>query len=175
MAVSMGRFPKRNDNPNKPSYITPEGYRKLEEEAAHLWSVERPKLTKAVAIAAAEGDRSENAEYIYGKKKLREVDRRLAFLGKRLEALTIVGDRPAEDGRVFFGAWVTLEDEEGELATYRIVGPDETDLREKHISVESPMAKALLGKREGDEVEVPRPKGDAYFVIDRVRFKAPQG
>ncbi len=170
----MARFRTRKDESSKPSYITPEGYRKLEEEAARLWSDERPKLTKAVAIAAAEGDRSENAEYIYGKKKLREIDQRLAFLSKRLDALTIVDSRPADESRVFFGAWVTLEDEDGELDTYRIVGPDETDLKQKHISVESPMAKALIGKREGDEVEVPRPKGDAYFVVEKVSFRAPE-
>ncbi|MGD8858935.1 MAG: transcription elongation factor GreB [Myxococcales bacterium] len=153
--------------------MTPEGYRRLEEEAARLWSVERPAMTRAVAEAAAEGDRSENAEYIYGKKRLREIDRRLAFLSKRLDALTIVDQRPDDSDRVFFGAWVTLEDEDGERATYRIVGSDETDPHERHVSVESPMARALLGKRVGDEVEVPRPRGEGYFTIEEIRFGPP--
>jgi transcription elongation factor GreB len=169
----VARFRTRNDNPSKPSYITPEGYRRLEEEAARLWSVERPAMTKAVAEAAAEGDRSENAEYIYGKKRLREIDRRLAFLSKRLDALTVVDRRPDDTERVFFGAWVTLEDEDGNIETYRIVGPDETDPHQKHVSVESPMARALLGKREGDEVTVPRPRGEASFTIEAIAFRAP--
>jgi transcription elongation factor GreB len=172
-AAAVARFRTRNDNPSKPSYVTPEGYRRLEEEAARLWSVERPAMTRAVAEAAAEGDRSENAEYIYGKKRLREIDRRLAFLSKRLDALTIVDQRPDDTDRVFFGAWVTLEDEEGARVTYRIVGPDETDPHQKHVSVESPMARALLGKRVGDEVEVPRPRGEACFTIEEIRFRPP--
>ena len=161
----------RPDESGKPSYVTREGYRRLEEEAERLWNVERPKLARAVAEAAAEGDRSENAEYIYGKKKLAEIDRRLAFLGKRLDVLTIVDQRPDDEGRVFFGAWVTLEDEDGDEVTYRLVGPDESDADRGYISVESPVAKALLKKEEGDEVTVRRPKGDKTFEIVRVRYR----
>lgn len=161
----------RPDESGKPSYITREGYRRLEEEAERLWNVERPKLARAVAEAAAEGDRSENAEYIYGKRKLAEIDRRLSWLGKRLEVLTIVDQRPDEERRVFFGAWVTLEDEAGEEVTYRIVGPDESDAGRGWISVESPVARALLKKEVGDEVTVRRPKGDRRFEIVRVRYR----
>lgn len=164
----MSRTPTRKSEDGNPSYVTVEGYRKLEEEAAHLWTVERPAMAKAVATAAAEGDRSENAEYIYSKKKLFEIDRRLKFLGKRLDVLTIVSEKPKADGKVYFGCHVTLEDEEGNLNTYHLVGPDETEVGTSRISIESPMAKALLGKMEGDEVTVRRPKGDATFVIERV-------
>ena len=167
----MSRTPTRKSEAGKPSYITPAGYSRLEEEAARLWTVERPKMAKAVATAAAEGDRSENAEYIYSKKKLAEIDRRLRYLGKRLEVLTVVEPKPKRDGRVYFGCTVTLEDEEGDLVSYRIVGPDETEVGTNTISVESPMAKALLGKEEGDEVVVDRPKGSATFVIERVAFE----
>jgi transcription elongation factor GreB len=125
-------------------------------------------MAQAVATAAAEGDRSENAEYIYSKKKLAEIDRRLRFLGERLDVLTVVHEKPRKDGRVYFGCYVTLEDEEGALVTYRIVGPDETGVGKNLVSVESPMAKALLGKKVGDEVVVERPRGRAVFVIDRV-------
>ena len=128
-------------------------------------------MVKAVAIAAAEGDRSENAEYIYGKRKLAEIDRRLAFLGKRLDVLTIVDQPPAADGRVYFGAWVTLEDEDGERCRYRIVGSDETDAGEKKISIESPLARALLQKRVGDEVVVQRPKGEITYLIVSVDYE----
>jgi transcription elongation factor GreB len=163
----MSRARTRPDESNKPSYITAAGYRRLEEEAHQLWTVERPKLTRAVAIAAAEGDRSENAEYIYGKRKLFEIDRRLAFLGKRLEVLTIVDQKPKDDGRVYFGVWVTFADEDGGERTLQIVGPDETDSADK-ISCESPMARAFLGRSVGDEVVVPRPKGEACFTIEAV-------
>jgi len=169
----MTRTPKRPDEAGKPSYITPAGYRRLELEAHRLWTVERPRLTKAVAIAAAEGDRSENAEYIYGKKKLAEIDRRLKFLGKRLDVLTIVEPQPDAEGRVRFGALVTLEDDAGQQVRYRLVGPDETELGTGRISIESPMAKALLGKQQGDEVSVPRPRGEATFSIEQVSYGDP--
>jgi transcription elongation factor GreB len=166
----MSRMRTRPDESGKPGYITAEGYRRLEEEAERLWTVERPKLVKSVAIAAAEGDRSENAEYIYGKKKMAEIDRRLAFLGKRLDVLKIVDSPPASDGRVYFGAWVTLEDEDGQLAKYRIVGSDESDPDKKHISMDSPLAQALLRKQIGDEITVQRPKGEITYEIIAVHY-----
>jgi len=149
-------------------YITPEGFRRLQDELERLWKVERPRVTAEVSAAAAQGDRSENAEYIYGKKKLREIDRRLRFLSKRLDSLTVVPPK-AHAERIFFGAWVTVE-EDGEEATYRIVGPDEFDVRAGKISVDSPLAKALLGKREGDEVVVQRPRGQAELVVVGLRY-----
>ena len=163
----------RPDESKKPSYITREGYRRLEEEAHRLWTVERPKLTKAVAVAAAEGDRSENAEYIYGKRKLFEVDRRLQFLAKRLDVLTIVDRQPDNSGKVYFGAYVTLEDEDGTRVTYQIVGPDETDNAGGCVSCEAPMGRALIGRELGDEVTVPRPKGPRAFVIEAISFIPP--
>lgn len=126
--------------------ITPEGAARLRAELHELWHVRRPQVTQAVSEAAALGDRSENAEYIYGKKMLREIDSRVRFLRKRLENLKVVGERPADPNRVYFGAWVTLEDEDGEQARYRIVGPDELDLRNNQISIDSPLARALVGK-----------------------------
>jgi transcription elongation factor GreB len=135
-----------------------------------LWTVERPKLVKAVAIAAAEGDRSENAEYIYGKRKLMDIDHRLQFLGKRLDALTMVDRPPAKDGSVYFGAWVTLEDEDGQRTRYRIVGSDETDAAAKKISIDSPLAIALMRKRQGDEVVVQRPKGEITYIIVGIEY-----
>lgn len=164
---------KRPDESGKPGHITPEGYRRLEEEAERLWTQERPTIAKAVAIAAAEGDRSENAEYIYGKRKLAEIDRRLKHLGKRLDVLTIVPPREGDEARIFFGAWVTLEDEDGEQVTYRIVGPDETDAEQGWISIDSPVARALLKREEGDEVVVRRPKGAKRFEVVRVSYRAP--
>ena len=151
-------------------YITPDGYRTLSEELDHLWTVERPKVTQEVADAAAMGDRSENAEYIYGKKRLREIDRRLRFLSKRLDELVVV-QPPENPGEVVrFGAWVEVEDEEGEVREYRIVGADEFDPGRGWISVDSPVGKALLGKRLDDEVSVKRPKGTAVLVITGLRY-----
>lgn len=152
-------------------YITPEGFQALEAELEHLWKVERPKITQEVMWAAAQGDRSENAEYIYGKKRLREIDRRVRFLSKRLEALTVVHPSREQLGKVFFGAWVTVEDPEGEEASYRIVGPDEFDVKTGKISVESPLARALLGKAIDDEVIVRRPKGEVELTILEIRYE----
>jgi transcription elongation factor GreB len=154
------------------SYITPEGYARLQDEADRLWRIERPRVTREVSDAAAQGDRSENAEYIYGKKRLREIDARLRFLNQRLEQLTIVAEPPGDRERVFFGAWVTLEDDAGEAARYRLVGPDESDAAERRISIESPMGRALLGRRLDEEVMVRRPKGDAAFVIVEIEYEA---
>jgi transcription elongation factor GreB len=157
----------------KKSYITPEGAKKLRTELEQLWTVERPRVTQEVADAAAQGDRSENAEYIYGKRRLREIDRRVRFLSKRLDDVTIVSESPSDPKRVFFGAWVTLENEDGEEVTYRIVGPDESDMDKGWISMEAPVARALMGKRDGDEVTVQRPKGDITFTIVGIRYAPP--
>ncbi|MEC9465113.1 MAG: transcription elongation factor GreB [Myxococcota bacterium] len=150
------------------NYITPEGAQKLEDELKRLWNVERPRVTQGVADAAAEGDRSENAEYIYGKKRLRQIHSRCRYLKKRLEALTVVAEKPAVQGRVFFACWVRVEDEEGEEHIYRLVGPDETDSERGFISIDSPMGRALIGKSLDDEVIVKRPKGDALMTIVEV-------
>lgn len=131
-------------------------------------------MTEQVSAAAALGDRSENAEYIYGKKRLREIDGRVRFLAKRLEALTIVQpDSERQAGRVYFGAWVTLEDESGEIVRYRIVGPDESDAERGEISMDSPVGKSLLGREVGDEVVVHRPRGSIEYEIQAVTYIPP--
>jgi transcription elongation factor GreB len=163
----------RDRTPRPPSskYITPAGAKKLHDELDWLVTVERPRVTQAVADAAALGDRSENADYIYGKRRLREIDRRLEFLARRVEKLVVVSERPADPKRVAFGAWVTLEDEDGAEVAYRIVGADEFDPKRGWISVDAPVARALLGKRDGDEVTVVRPKGAATYTIVGVRYE----
>ncbi len=153
-----------------PRHITPEGFQRLQAELEHLWKVVRPEVTARVSAAAAEGDRSENAEYIYGKKRLREIDARLRYLSKLLDRLTVVPPR-SEGERVYFGAWVTVEDDAGQRKTYRIVGPDESDAKTGAISSESPVARALLGKRAGDWVLVQRPKGPAELQVVAVRYR----
>jgi transcription elongation factor GreB len=155
-------------------YITPAGFRRLQEELEHLWKVERPRVTSEVAAAAAQGDRSENAEYIYGKKRLREIDRRVRFLSKRLDVVQVVEPAKEQEGRVFFGAWVTIEDEDGKESTYRIVGTDEPDSKQGWISVESPVARALLGKRPGDVVTIQRPKGPTEVTVMAIAYAAPK-
>ena len=157
--------------PGGSAYVTEEGFRALHAELDRLWKVERPKVTSEVAAAAAQGDRSENAEYIYGKKRLREIDRRVRYLTKRIDAVTVVKPSKEQEGRVFFGAWVTIEDEDGVEATYRIVGSDEFDTNKGWISVESPLARALLGKREGDVGTVQRPKGPTEVTVTRIRYR----
>jgi transcription elongation factor GreB len=152
-------------------YITPEGKKRLSDEFTHLWRSKRPKVTAALAAAAAEGDRSENAEYIYRKKQLREIDSRIHHLKDRLEHIVVVDSVPTDPSRVFFGAWVRLEDDEGNIAEYRIVGPDEFDPVKNLISMDAPMAKALMKKTEGDEVKVRRPKGEMVFTIVKVQYK----
>jgi transcription elongation factor GreB len=127
-------------------------------------------VTQEVADAAAQGDRSENAEYIYGKRRLREIDRRVRFLSKRLDAVTVVREAPSDESRVFFGAWVTLEDDDGVEVTYRIVGPDESNVELGWISMDAPVAIALLGKRDGQDVTVTRPKGNITYTIVGVRY-----
>jgi len=155
-----------------PRYITPEGYERLAAEHERIWSVERPRIVAEVEAAAALGDRSENAEYIYGKRKLRELDRRLRFLSQRLDALTVMDPRPDPAGRAFFGAWVTVENGDGEERTYRLVGPDEFDLARGFISVEAPLGRALLGRRAGDAVLVERPAGAVELLVVRVAWAA---
>lgn len=152
-------------------HITPEGFLRLNQEASHLWKVERPRITEEVAAAAAQGDRSENAEYIYGKKKLREIDRRIRYLTKRLDSIIVVHPAPEQRGRVFFGAWVTIEDEDENTSTYRIVGSDEIDLGARKISADSPLAKALLGKAEGATTTVQRPKGPTEVTVVKVWYE----
>src|SRR6186713_3184640 len=149
------------DRPRSGSkYSTPEGARRLRAELDELWLNERPAVTKAVAEAAAMGDRSENAEYIYGKRRLREIDRRVRFLRERLDGMTIVDKPPSDPKRVFFGAWVTIEDDDGKQTRHRIVGPDEFDQAEGYISMDAPLARALMRKALDDEVKVPLPGGE---------------
>lgn len=157
-------------NISRSAYITPEGRNRLSEELSYLWKVKRPQVTQAVSEAAAMGDRSENAEYIYGKKQLRQIDSRIRFLTKRLDELKVVDRKPADTSRIFFGANVEIEDEEGEVFRYRIVGPDETDSDRGYISIDSPMARALLRKAEGDEITVERPDGKAAFVVVSIGY-----
>lgn len=156
----------------KSNYITRAGYQALDNELKYLWKEERPQVTQAVSDAAALGDRSENAEYIYGKRRLREIDRRVRFLSKRLDVLTIVDPQPQQAGKVFFGAWVTLEDEHGAQKTYRLVGPDEFVPSKGWISVDSPVARALIGHRVDDEIKVMTPDGWAYYTILAIRYSA---
>jgi transcription elongation factor GreB len=153
------------------AFITPQGHRRLSDELKHLWKVKRPEVTRKVSEAAAQGDRSENAEYIYGKKMLREIDARIQFLSKRLDELVVVDRVPADRSRVFFGAWVTLEDDDGKTQRYRIVGPDEFDREPLYISIDSPVARALLKKSRDDEVEVTRPDGVAHYVITEIAYE----
>ena len=165
----MGR--QRLPSPPSSKIITPEGLQRLRDELNELWRVERPKVAQAVSEAAAMGDRSENAEYIYGKKRLREIDRRVRYLQKRIPDLVVV-DRPPDDPtRVFFGARVRVEDEDGAEREFRIVGPDEFDPNRGWISIDSPLARALLKKREGDEVRVTLPKGETTYYIVSIQYR----
>ncbi|HGJ5899228.1 transcription elongation factor GreB [Arsenophonus apicola] len=155
----------------KNNYITREGWNNLEKELKFLWREERPKVTQAVSEAAALGDRSENAEYIYGKKRLREIDRRIRFLSKRLEVLKIVDPDPRQEGRVYFGAWVKLQDENGVIKVFRLVGPDEFNPIKKWISINSPVARELLGKQIDDEVTVNTPNGIITYWILEINYQ----
>ena len=151
-------------------FITPEGLARLRAELDELWRTERPRVTQAVQEAAAQGDRSENAEYIYGKRRLREIDSRVRFLRQRLDGMTVVAQPPADPRRVFFGAWVTLERADGTEVRYRIVGPDETDATAGHISMDSPLGRALLGKGLDAQVSVVLPSGSTTFLIVAVEY-----
>ena len=160
----------RRPEPPGSKYITPEGARRLRAELDELWRVQRPQVTRAVAEAAAQGDRSENAEYVYGKKQLREIDRRVRFLRKRLEG-TVVVDRPPDDPeRIFFGAWVQLVDDEGAERELRIVGPDEIDAARGYVSMDSPLARALMGRRCDDEVRIDTPAGARAWTVTGIRY-----
>jgi transcription elongation factor GreB len=166
----------RPPTPPGSKYITPEGARRLRDELAHLWLEERPRVTLAVSEAAAQGDRSENAEYTYGKKRLHEIDRRVRFLRKRLEGMTVV-DTDAAPGalrrdrtRVYFGAWVQLEHTAGPLRWYRIVGPDEFDMADDYVSMDSPLGRGLFGRRLDDEVSVALPGGAVTLTIVAIHY-----
>lgn len=154
----------------KSQLITLEGMRTLKEELDYLWRTERPKVTRQVSDVAKLGDRSENAEYIYGKKRLREIDRRVRYLSKRIEILQVVDQLPSDQTRVYFGAWVTLLNDTGGESCYRIVGSDELDPAKGYISIDSPVARALVGKSEGDEIVVQAPGGEQYWEIIQVSY-----
>jgi transcription elongation factor GreB len=162
----------RYRSPEKPGsqFITAAGAARLKQELDELWKVERPRVTQAVSEAAAQGDRSENAEYTYGKRRLREIDRRVRFLRKRLDGMTVVDKPPTDRGRVYFGAWVTLEDDEGRQIRHRIVGPDEFDMRPGYISMDAPLARALMRKALDDEVKVALPGGERTYVIVEIHY-----
>lgn len=164
----MSRY--KAPQPKSSPYITPEGYARLKDEYHQLYTVRRPEVVRALSAAAAEGDRSENAEYIYRKKELREIDRRVRYLQVRIPDLKVVDTKPADAKRVFFGAWVEVADEQGESKTYRIVGADETDASRGLISVDSPLARALLKRAEGEVVTAQLPAGEAEIEIVTVRY-----
>ncbi len=166
----MGRW--RPPSPKSSPYITAEGFNALQKELEALWA-RRREVTKVLAAAAAEGDRSENAEYIYRKKELREIDRRIRYLQKRLPSLKVISQPPTDRQRIFFGAWVTLEGREEDEITYRIVGPDEIDAARGWISLDSPMARALLKKTVDDEIIVRTEHGERRHFVLEIRYEAP--
>lgn len=163
----MSRY--RPPQPRSSLYITGEGYQRLQAELQGLWR-RRAEVVKALSAAAAEGDRSENAEYIYRKKELREIDRRIRYLQKRLPELTVVDSVPSDPSRVYFGAWVSAENEDGTEHTWRIVGPDEFDPEQGWISMDAPLARALMKKQVDDEVEIELPRGKARYWITDIRY-----
>ena len=164
----MGRY--RAPAAKSSCYITRQGYDDLNNEHEQLWFVRRPEVVKALSAAAAEGDRSENAEYIYRKKELGSIDYRVRYLRKRLDELKIVDTIPDNPKKIFFGAWVELENEQGNILIYRIVGPDEFDKNEAYISMDSPVAKALMGKTEDDDVRVKGPQNDLHYIVLQVSY-----
>jgi transcription elongation factor GreB len=165
----MGRWrpPREKGSP----YITEAGAEALTQELKQLWKIERPKVTNDVHEAAKNGDRSENGDYIYGKKRLREIDSRVRFITKRLDELTIVRDIPNDQSRVFFGAWVTLIDDDDKQVTYQIVGPDEFNVSMGKLSIDSPIAKALLKKCVDDDVTIKTPTGEKVLTIEKIEYK----
>ena len=160
--------------PSSTAIITRGGFEKLKAEVDHLWHTLRPQVVKALAAAAAEGDRSENAEYTYRKKQLGEIDRRCRYLSKRIPALKVAEGLPADQHAIFFGARIAVGNvETGEAAHYRIVGPDETDAKQGWISIDSPLARAVLKKRVDDEFSCELPGGLAHFVVLKVHYQEP--
>jgi transcription elongation factor GreB len=169
----MSRY--RQPSPSGSQYITPQGAQKLRQELDQLWREERPLVTQAVQEAAAQGDRSENAEYIYGKRRLREIDRRVRFLRKRLDGMVVVEQTPSVQTKVFFGAWVQLSDDTGELFWHRIVGPDEFDDEPRYISMDSPLGRALLGKSLDQTIAIKTPLGTRSLTIESIQYgKSPE-
>ncbi len=164
--MSRYRPPRAKSAP----YITPDGFARLQSELKTLWKVTRPEVTRKVAEAAAQGDRSENAEYIYGKKQLREIDARVRFLSKRLDELIIVDKPPRDADRIFFGAWVELADDHGKCYRYRLVGPDEFDRAPEYISIDSPMARALLKKSREDEFSLQQGEDHNLYRITNISY-----
>jgi transcription elongation factor GreB len=164
----MGRY--RPPPPKSSKYITPEGAAELRRELDYLWKTKRPEVTRAVSEAAAQGDRSENAEYIYGKRQLAEIDRRVRFLRKRLDGMRIIDQPPSNTERVYFGAWLEVGDENGAVAAYRLVGPDETGRAPDYLSMDAPLGKAVIGKGVGDEIVVRTPEGVRRLSIVSVRY-----
>ena len=159
----MGRYrpPRQKGSP----YITPEGAKALEDELHRLWKVERPTVTSAVHAAALNGDRSENGDYIYGKRRLREIDSRVRFLRLRLDELQVVDSAPSQSDKVYFGAWVVLENDDGVERRFRLVGPDEFDLSQRRLSIDSPMGRALLGKSLDQSFELQTPEGVQHWTV----------
>jgi transcription elongation factor GreB len=156
---------------DKKNYITPEGFEKLRAEYVNLLNVERPKTVTVVTWAASNGDRSENADYQYGKRRLREIDKRLHFLKTRMQSAEVIDPSQMKSDKVLFGAKVTLENEDGEEVVYQIVGEDEIDIKLKRISWMSPLAKAILGKKIDDEVKVNKPSGDENMIIVDITYE----
>ena len=166
-----GRPDKTERSAGASKFITRAGAERLRHELDQLWRVKRPQVTQAVSAAAAMGDRSENAEYIYGKRQLREIDRRVRFLRLRLDGMVVVDAPPSDRSRIFFGAWVGLEDEDGRQFEYRIVGPDEFDAAPAYISMDSPLARALMRKTLDDEVVVDVPGGTKRYYVTAVKYQ----
>jgi len=166
----MGRY--RPPSPKSSHYITPEGKQRLAEELDYLWRKKRPEVPLALSASAGEGDRFENAEYIYRKKELGEIDRRVRYLSKRLDELITVERKPDNESQVFFGAWVELENELGDIFRYRIVGPDEFDTDKSYISMDSPVARSLLSKYQVYEIDFISPYGKMSYTILEVRYDA---
>lgn len=155
----------------KTKLITRKGYAKLQEELTYLWKIERPEITQKVTWAASLGDRSENADYKENKRKLREIDRRVRYLTKTLEDIKIVDYHPQQDGKVFFGAWVELQNDDGDMIKFRIVGPEEIYGRNDYTSIDSPMARACLKKSVDDEVVVKTPRGEAFWYVHSINYQ----
>lgn len=154
------------------NYITKKGLEELQREHDYLWNVDRPKVVVMVSEAAAMGDRSENAEYQYGKRRLAEIDRRVRYLRKQFKTLVPVEYSPQQEGRVFFGAWVECErEEDGEVFTYRIVGADEAKIGEGHVTLASPFGRAVLGKAVDDDFVVHTPKGPVTYYVNKIWYE----